>query len=270
MEFFEESIIENQKIETIDNFIIRNNGNLILKNSTVSWNLNASGSGGLYVENGGTFKAYNCVFQGLNGKSYKCELFGNVQFYNCTFYNLWGDKNDLCGQGGIEIYSDNVLVEKCLIYNPTVTGIVIGDCSPRISNCTVAGCSNDGIEIINGAPLIINNQVEGCDFGIMTFHDCNAVIRNNTIKDINNYAIGLIEGSKAKLGNNHFSNTGEDIHDSNVWPIYCYVLIIIVNIIIIAFFSVMYSKRKREYLAHVAKELEKEKLNTSDPDPNGQ
>jgi parallel beta-helix repeat protein len=210
--FINESTIENDLIEIHDNLIVAPGGKITLKNVTLTWDLSKAGAGGLYVDLDGSLKARNCIFKSADSKeTIKCELYGKAEFIDCEFYNLWGDRDDMAGQGGIEIYSDDVILDRCYIYKAHVAGIVIGKYSPVISNCTIRKCHDDGIEVQGGNAKIYNNTVkDNGNNGIMVYFGSKAIIENNTITGNDDNGIGILGTSKPKLINNHISKNGHD------------------------------------------------------------
>jgi hypothetical protein len=241
---------QNETLIIDDSFIVRSGVNVTLNNVTIIWESNSGVIPGLYVEQNGSIEAKNCIFKGNNSKiMYKYEIHGQGKFINCTFFQLWGDRNELVGQGGIEIYHDDVILEDCNIYEAQVSGIVIGDCSPTIQNCLITGCYDDGIEIFGGKAQIINNEIRNNGDGIMTYNKCKARIENNSIIDNSGRGIGIIEDSDPIINNNHFSNNDEDdIYQSSGLKKYLGLFLLIMIATIILAPIIVYIKGRKKLL----------------------
>ena len=210
------TIMNDRILDLTGNLVVMRGGTVHLQNLTVVWNLSVPGGAGLYVEEGGYLYAENCTFNGYdNDTTYKCELHGRAELYNCTFNNLWGDREVVIGQGGIEAYHDDIILENCKIFNAYVSGIIIGECSATVRNSTINGCFDDGMEIFGGSPVIDNNLIESNDDGIMIF-DSEARISNNSVRYNRGRGVAMFGDRKPVLENNHIlNNEGGNIVDDN-------------------------------------------------------
>ena len=234
MVIINKTTIQNQTLEMRDNLVILSGGELYLDNATLIWNLSLDGDSGFFVGKNGIVTARNSTLKGISAEStFKCEIQGIAQFHNCRFTNLWGDEDNLIGQGGIEIYNDNVLIDRCVISHGKVSGIIIGDCNPIIRNSVITDNNDDGIEIFRASPIIENNTIRNNNDGIMIY-DSDPIIIDNHILDNNGRGIGIIEDSDPELTNNTFSNNDEGkIYRSDDSFFSCLILLPIAMILLI-------------------------------------
>lgn len=136
-----------------NNFVIAKTGSITMENVEIVWELEKNGPG-FYVEKGGEIYARNCSFYSIYSTKYKFEIQGNGSFINCSFEYLWGENIGGVSDGGVEIYNDNVTLENCLIIKSRKTGLIIGDCSPKIINTTIINSGGTGMKIFGGKPVI--------------------------------------------------------------------------------------------------------------------
>jgi hypothetical protein len=140
----------------------------------------------------------------LEDAAYTMELHGSARLSGCSFYNIWGDTDEdhMNGDGGLKIHNDDVVLEECLITDCRSNGILIDHCSPRIINCTIENCDDDGIEIHGGEALIYGSKIQYNSYGICAFDDCRAMIDSNAFIE-NEYGLAITE-STLTVSNNHF------------------------------------------------------------------
>jgi hypothetical protein len=180
-------------------------GNLTLKDCEVVFNCSEHKEFGIWTGRGTNLVLENTIVRPLDkDATYTFELHGSARFTGCEFYNIWGntDTDHLNGDGGLKIHNDDVVIEDSLISDCRSNGILIDHVSPRIINCTIEKCHDDGIEIHGGEAYIYGNWIKNNEWGICAFGDCEATISSNAFVE-NKYGLSTM-GSKLTVTDNHF------------------------------------------------------------------
>ena len=78
-------------------------------------------------------------------------------------------------------------------------GILVGKgSSPVISNCTVSGCNDDGIEVDGGKPIIRNTTIKYNGWGIMALYGSKVTVIDSIVMRSEENGITL-QGADANL-----------------------------------------------------------------------
>jgi hypothetical protein len=189
----------------LDGDITLQDSDLTLVNCTVVFNGTHDKQYGIWTGGGTMLTMINCeVGPKLGGGSYTMEIHGSARFTGTSFENIWGDDSEehLNGDGGLKVHNDDVVLEDCLITECKTNGILIDHCSPRIINCTIEYCEDDGIEMHGGEALIYGNKIRYNSYGIVAFDDCRATVDSNAFIE-NDFGLA-ITGSELLVVDNHF------------------------------------------------------------------
>ena len=178
-------IIENESFTLVDNIVVKENSRLTIRDSIIIVQVGLRKGVGIHVAKGGVLVIHNSTIKGSTQFGYQFEIYGKATLTNSTFSGLADPRyhEDYDGDGGIEIYSDDVRIENCVIRDNLVNGIMIGVVSTEIVNCTFVNNGDDAIEV-HGTGV----RIEGC-----TFRE-------------NKYAIFAAEGSESSIRKCTFVN----------------------------------------------------------------
>jgi parallel beta-helix repeat protein len=269
-------IVENELLTLSDNIYVSSNDTLTIMNTTIVFSLDHNKDHLIYVANGGSLEIINStVTSSPISYGYAFEIHGEALLLNSIFSYIYGSNDFENGDGGLEIYSDDVLVKNCTISNNPTNGILIANSSPIIENCTIEYCDDDGIEIQDSRAVIRNNLFRNNQWAITvnpgsdcliegnTFSDnvygitvdaSNPVICNNVFENTENYAISVYDNSDPELENNTFENNGEDVkEDIKLWTYFdiCGIITLVVGLVITAVVMVKVKKKVSKIIEKV-------------------
>jgi parallel beta-helix repeat protein len=252
-----------------DNLVLED-ASLILHNSTLTFNCSSDKEFSIWVDENSRLDLINCTILSVNANlGYGFEIYGTANIVNSTISNVWGDEDNENWDGGIEIYSDSVMVIDSTITHGQTNGILVFDCSPLIIGNIIRGCEDDGLEIHFSESFIVDNTVEHNGWGIIIWPESDvtisqnvirnndygisiylssASIENNTFTENLEYAVKYDEESDVKFANNVFMNNGEDIVEpdpfSDTLLIGCGVGMIVMSVV---FFVILYGMQKTNF-----------------------
>ncbi len=252
-----------------DNLVL-DDATLILHNSTLMFNCSSDKEFTIWVDEDSQLDLINCSILSVNANfGYGFEIYGTANIVNSTISNVWGDEENENWDGGIEIYSDSVIIKDSTITQGQTNGILVFDCSPLIIGNTIRGCHDDAVEIHFSHSTIIRNTIEHNGWGVIIWpesdvtisrnvirnNDCgvsilstSASIKNNTFTENYDYAIRYDEGSDVIMANNEFLNNGEDIVEpdpfENSLLVMCGVGMIVMSVV---FFVILYFLQKTNF-----------------------
>lgn len=205
------------RLET-HHLLVHNGGILRIVNSTVTFSSTPEIFMGIRIQEGGILEVMNSTIRSGDDIGYLVRIFGTMIAVDSNFTGLWGKESNVNFDGGIEIYSDDVLLSNCRISDCTTNGIIIGDCCPVIENCVIENNGDDGIEVTGGEPHIVNTTIRNNLDGVYCMYGSNAKLLNCTI--MGNSESGIIaEGCTATLTDCTISNnsgTGVKGRESNI------------------------------------------------------
>jgi len=190
----------------IDNHILVDSGQTLhIRNSVVMMNLQSDKQFGIWVEKGGDLILENTIVQSISEKyNYTFEIMGSARIEGTTIANIWGDELISNQEGGLEVYSNDVIIERSVIRNSTTNGILIVNSNPVIVNTTIQDARDDGIEMQNSNARIRNNTIKNCGWAMVVLRGSDALIEGNLIVD-NIHGIG-IGSSNPTVVDNTFDN----------------------------------------------------------------
>lgn len=216
------------------NILVDSGDTLRFRDSTILMNLSFDGEFGIWVAQGGTLILENTSIESSWYQfGYTFEIMGSATIIGSDISGVWGDLDNVNFDGGLEIYSSDVLIEDSHIRNGTTNNIFIMNSNPKIINTTIINTRDDCIEMQNSKATIVNNTIRDCGWGIIVARESDAIIRGNeiiwnehgiyvggfsnpTIEDNvfdynKRYAIEYDGGSNPSIRSNTFGMNGIDI-----------------------------------------------------------
>ncbi len=196
---------------TYDGAVLLLNGSVLVAtgermewvNSTVSMNLAAKGEFGIFVQPGGTLVLENTTLRAAHPPfNYTFEVLGAMEIRNSTVSGLWGDAVNKNYNGGLEIYSDAVVIDHANIVGGDSNALLIRNSSPRVSNSAVHGGHDDCIEARNTSLVLLNTRVADCSWGLWALEGSKVTVENCIFQG-NTYGVYL-ESATGTLSNNSF------------------------------------------------------------------
>jgi parallel beta-helix repeat protein len=204
-------------------------GTLTLQNVTLLMNSTEDGEFEINVTANGRFLVYNSnitafdsttpvvLFPGepdgytTYGLRYKFKVYGNMTIENSDVSYMWGLRpSRLTGVfiGGIEIHSDNVIINKSHVFNGEGYGISCYQASPIITNSIISHNTNaTGIYLKSSGGLIAYNNITSNRDGIWCYDSSSSTITHNSITSHVDVGIAL-SVSNAIVTNNYIANNG--------------------------------------------------------------
>jgi parallel beta-helix repeat protein len=229
-------IIENEtyvsdEIIVIDwNITVIEGSTLNLDNVTLRINSSTGNMRGLYVFPDGMLSVNNSNITAQN-EPYIFNVYGNVTINNSRIDHM---------NGGITIFSDNVLIENSLIIDNTGYALTCFG-SPTISNNTIFSYYSGIVSLLGGAPYIFNNTITSNGWGVSCHFGGSAsvignYIHNNTLDgvyaesygeydsylELHNNIIIANDEYGVRCNNVTINATGNLIYDNKRWGIYSY------------------------------------------------
>ena len=174
-----------------------------LENVNLTFDCSSHGKYGIYVDQGAELILENCTITSMQAKkAFTWEVYGSMFMDNCTVSHVWADKvaDNKNNNGGIELYSDDVVIYGSTISDCKRNGILIARDGVLIRNSIISDCGDDGIEINRASPRIINCTISDNDFGIFVIYDGKPIIEGCTIMD-NSVGIGVAYGADSQIRN---------------------------------------------------------------------
>jgi hypothetical protein len=193
---------------------------LHVRNSTIEMNLASDKDFGIWIAEGGTLILENTTVDSTSPDlGYTFEIMGSATITGSYISGLWGDPEYENYDGGLEIYSDDVLIEDSHIQDPPTNGLLIMNSNPSIINNSIEHASDDGIEMRNSDAQILSNRIERCGWAMIVSDGSNALIRGNLISN-NLHGIAILESDPIVDFNEFVGNSNYAILiDENSYPI---------------------------------------------------
>ncbi|MCK4444506.1 MAG: right-handed parallel beta-helix repeat-containing protein [Thermoplasmata archaeon] len=192
-------------LEIDDHILVDSEQTLHIQDSIVTMNLQSDKQFGIWIAKGGNLILENTTIQSISEKyNYTFEIMGSARIEGSTIANIWGDERISNQEGGLEVYSSDVIIERSVIRNATTNGILIVNSNPVIANTTIQDARDDGIEMQNSNARIMNNTIRNCGWAMVVLRGSNAMIEGNLIIE-NIHGIG-IGSSNPTIVDNTFDN----------------------------------------------------------------
>ncbi|MFQ6106794.1 MAG: right-handed parallel beta-helix repeat-containing protein [Thermoplasmata archaeon] len=184
--------------------LVESGNSLILRNSTLAMNLSEDREFGIWVEEGGTLVMENCTVESvLTAFGYTFEIMGSAVINASDISGLWGDPDNENFEGGLEIYSSDVVIENTWIRDSRTNGILIMESDPLLLNVTIENALDDGIEMHKSRARVLNSTINGCDWAMIVSTGSEPLIKGNWISG-NNHGI-VVQLSDPIVEDNHFA-----------------------------------------------------------------
>jgi len=235
-------LIENESLELKQSIYVQEDSSLLIRNSTITFIMTEDKGCSIYVAEGGRLEIMNSSIGSAGSEyGYGFEIYGEAIFADSRFSGIYGPDDIINGDGGMEIYSDDVILFNCTITDNPVNGILIARASPTIENCVIKGNKDDGIEIHHSNAKIVDCTFLGNGWGMVVFSDSRCQVLNNSFKDNehgvhvefsspeikdnifeNNteYAVSTVYGSDVDYNDNTFINNGAKFHEEKTLEYY--------------------------------------------------
>ena len=234
-------LIENESLELKQSIYVHEDSSLLIRNSTITFTMTEEKGCSMYVAEGGRLEIMNSFIGSATSEyGYGFEIYGEATFADSRFSGIYGPDDIINGDGGMEIYSDDVVLFNCTIADNPVNGILISCASPTIENCVIKGNEDDGIEIHHSNARIMNCTIQDNEWGMIFFDSkcrvlnntiennrhgifiefSSPVIRNNTFENNTEYAVGTLYGSAVDYNDNTFINNGAKFHEEKTLEYY--------------------------------------------------
>ncbi|MEW6070374.1 MAG: right-handed parallel beta-helix repeat-containing protein, partial [Candidatus Thermoplasmatota archaeon] len=125
---------------TINGSVVVVNGTMTLQNSRCEIVSEYNGQQGIYVEQEGEFYVYSSTITANTEYYYKFQLGGKAEIRDSDISKLWANQT-APNIGGIQIYSNDVILSGCDIHDSQGSGIFIpSNYTPTVTNNTISHC----------------------------------------------------------------------------------------------------------------------------------
>ncbi len=218
----------------VNDWILVDAGQILqLVNTSLIMNLTSDKEFGIWVADGGTLfiSADSKVLSSSPDFAYTFEIMGSAVIDNSLISGIWADPKQENYNGGLEIYSSDVIINATRFPNARLNGILIMNSNPTIANSTISDAGDDGIEMHGAKARIVGNRIENCNYAMIVAEGSDAliednsfidnlhgvvvrtsspIIRSNYFQHNSNYAIRYDSASHMVLDNNRFVNNQAD------------------------------------------------------------
>jgi len=200
--------VSDQVLELNESLLVVPRRTLTLENCTVRFHCTTPRQYSLWVAEEGRLEARNCSFSAVSaGNGFGCEFHGAASLVNCTFDGLWGDLERLNGDGGVEIWNDNVSLVGCRISNAATNGLFIVHCDPIITDTVLVQCDDEDVEIHRSKTVFTNCTFSEAGWGIIAWDGCDLRLEGCRFSDINETGLDIVE-SRCSVQNCTFVDIG--------------------------------------------------------------
>jgi parallel beta-helix repeat protein len=255
--------VENVNLTLNDNVYVAPGSTLVIRNSTIMFNTTYNKEYSIYADKDSRLEIINSSITARDyRKGYGFEIYGSARLADSDFSYLFGTSEHENGDGGIEIYSSDVLISNSSISHNQVNGILIAHSSPTIENCMIESNYDEGIELHDSSAAIRNNMFRENGWTIavnargmalieenlfennthgMYVYGSEPTIKNNAFLNTDEYAVKIFSYAYPKFDNNSYQNNGEDV----VWSTsldsilsICSIILILAGALVIGFILV--------------------------------
>ncbi len=220
---------------------VRNGEVLSLVNSTLNFLPSPGNSYGLWVGAGGTLTLVNSTITCSDlSVGFTFEIHGSARIDGSRIDGTNADPEKVNGEGGVELYSDDIIIRNTTFANAQSAAVMTVDCSPVLEDCTFVDVLDEGVEAHKGRPVIRNCTFERCAWPMILWM-CDAVIENCTFsncpvgismmasepsiryctfKNIGSYALKISVDSDPDLEGNIFLGVGSRESVDLIWALF--------------------------------------------------
>jgi len=191
----------------VNGWILVDSGQILrLVNTSLTMDLSSDKGFGIWVAAGGTLMITggSRVLSSDPAFGYTFEINGSALIDASTIAGVWADPRQVNYNGGLEIYSSDVIINATNLPDAKLNGILIMNSDPTIANSTIANAGDDGIEMHGSKAHIVGNTIKNCNYAMIIADGSDALIENNNFID-NLHGIAL-ESSSPTIRANHFEH----------------------------------------------------------------
>lgn len=227
---------------------VRDGESLRLVNCTLEFDPAPGHRWGLWVGEGGALHLEDTLLRSVdNDVGYNVEIHGQARILDSiidglsTAETVWSEADQRWRMDyGLEVYSDDVLIDGSRIVEPIETGMVTYRCSPTLNNVTFVKSGRTSLIIFHGSPTVTNCIFDGGYRGVLAVNatldirNCTFIGNgygaevewctgrmNGNLFEANRWGALTTIGSDLELEDNLYSGNGDDAtHWSVIDPIY--------------------------------------------------
>lgn len=196
---------ENTNITADGHILVEAGDYLWLRNVNLTMDLSHDKEFGIWVEEGAELIMEDTTIRSATSPfGYTFEIMGTARITGCHISSLWGNPENENFDGGLEIFSSDVVIEHTTIIDSATNGLLIVNSAPLLENITVKNAWDDGIEMLKSKPRVYNSTIEGCGWAMMVSQYSFPTIKWNSIAH-NNHGI-CVQVSDPVIVENDFTN----------------------------------------------------------------
>ena len=174
---------ENMTLNITGSLLVDTGQTIAIRNSTVTMKLSTPKSVGVWVAKGGTLVLDNVTLASDPSTDlYTFEVMGSASILGSSIRGVWGDRQRVNLDGGLELYSSNVIVDRTRITGAVTNGILIMNADPIVANSTIEGAGDDGIEMHNSSARISGNTIDRCGWAMVIDDGSSPLVQGNLIQ----------------------------------------------------------------------------------------
>lgn len=199
---------DNLNITLNDHIVVETGESLSIRNSVIIMDLPFDKALSIWVEEGGELILENSTIESDPlDFGYTFEIMGSARIMRSQILGVWGDPENVNDNGGLEIYSDDVIIDGSTIKYAKSNGILIKNSGPLIINSTIMHVDDDGIEMRNSTASVINTTIRDTGWAMIITLGSEPRILDNDILH-NDHGI-FVRVSDPVIEGNNFSYNGE-------------------------------------------------------------
>ncbi len=140
---------------------------LRLVNSTLEFIPDPWGDYGIWVGKGGRLVLENSTVRSFRFREgYTFEVQGSASIRGCLFEDLAVGDPEAGTGGGMEVFTDDVVISGSRFLSASGSAITVQGASPLIEDCSISNALHAGVEVHGGGPSIANCSFVRCLIGI--------------------------------------------------------------------------------------------------------
>lgn len=156
-------VYDGQSLLVNGSILVRAGESLELANATVILNPAFTPQFGVFIEAGGMLVMNNTTLRSSSATQvFAFEVLGSAQIVDSVVWGLWGNRSHPDDDGGLEIYSDDVVIRHSLIQGGATNALLVRNASPLIEGSVIVGARDDCIELHNSSARVFNNTIRDC------------------------------------------------------------------------------------------------------------
>jgi hypothetical protein len=197
---------ENLNVILNDHILVESGESLTLRNSTITMDMSFDKELSIWIAEGGELVLENTTIESNSQDyGYTFEIMGSARIIGSEIIGVWGDPEYENDNGGLEIYSDDVIVDGSTVKYTNSNGILIKNSSPLIINSTIIHVIDDGIEMRNSTASVINNTIRDTGWAMIIGFGSEPLVLSNDIL-YNDHGIWVGVSDPVIEGNNFSYN----------------------------------------------------------------